>query len=105
MSNEQEQRIWIGLFAATGEPDNIHLQGCPGAYVTVLGRARNESIFRKRVTDQAGTIGLIIDEMVWSEPLSERLKRFEVEPYLHSLVVEAEKTGQIMFGIFHAWEG
>ena len=105
MTGEPEKSMWIGLFRVTGPPDNVHLQGCPGAYVTVLGCARNETTFRHRVSDGVVTIGLTLDEVVWTELLSERLERFAVEEYLLGLAAEADRTGELRFGIFHAWEG
>ena len=95
---------WIGLFRLSGPPENVHLQGCLGAYVTVLAVAGDETEFERRVADAADAIGLAVEEAVWREPLAQRLERYHIEDYLVTMAREASETGEVRFGVFDVWE-
>jgi hypothetical protein len=95
---------WIGLFSVTGPPDNVHLRGCPGAYVTALAVADDGNDFASRVERCAADIGLEIDGVVWTERLATRLEHYEIDGYLLALAGEAGQSGDVRFGVFHAWE-
>lgn len=104
MTTRKTNEIWIGLFGVSGSPSNIHLNGCPGAYVTVLTNASDEECFKSRVLSDTKSLGLHIDEIMWCMTLKNRLLKYDIEDYLQILAKEVKETDETRFGIFHAWE-
>lgn len=100
----QMKRVLLGLVRVIGPLDNPILDGCKGAYVNVVARARNEIEFSKIVITKAEEIGLIVDHIEWIEMMVDRLRKFVIEEYVIKLAQEVEKEGGCRFGVFHAWE-
>ena len=72
--------------------------------MTVLSVANGREQFVRRVTESAADIGLDIDKILWSEPLDERLNRYDIDDYLLKLADEAKHTKEVRYGTFHIWE-
>ena len=104
MDKDSTEQVWIGLLGLTGPPENQYFEASPGAYVTVLARASDQAVFRARAAQGARELGLEVKEVLWSEPLQGRLRRYDIEEYLLSLADEVRETGELRFGVFHAWE-
>ena len=104
MSAASTEGVWIGLFGVIGPPDLPELDGCPGAYVTVLSMACDKQSFLSRVWIDAEALGLAVQEVVWCEPLETRLERYDIEDYLRQLAEEVRAHDETRFGVFHAWE-
>jgi hypothetical protein len=57
-----------------------------------------------RIRTDAHEIGLEVDEIVWCEPLEDRLARYDIEDYLLQHANATRNDGATRFGVFHAWE-
>ena len=99
-----KDEVWIGLVALSGAPTNPALQGSNGAYSNVLARCHNKDEFRASVSHAASSLDLRLEELLWADPLTTRVRRHEVEEYLLDLAREVESEGCVRFGVFHTWE-
>lgn len=99
-----KDNIWIGLICISGKPDNPILDGCLGAYVNTLAWAENIEEFHQTVSINALKMNLHVEEILWAEPIEDRLRKNNIDDYLIELANEIETKGDCRFGIFHAWE-
>ncbi len=55
--------------------------------------------------EEAGRLGLQHEEVLWAEPLKDRLHRFGIDDYLLEIAGKLQPGEEGAFGKFHAWEG
>jgi len=60
--------------------------------------------FREGVDVEAKELGWQCHEILWSEPMADRLERFDIDDYLLGLSRHLQPDGEGLFWKFHSWE-
>lgn len=100
----QKKEVWIGL-ALVSQPSGVTTLGdADKAYVNVLSLATDEKGFWESVEKAVEELELVLNSMEDAEPLKIRVSNHFVHPYIIDLAAEAEKTGEVKFDTFQAFD-
>jgi len=94
--------IWIGVVELTGTPTNAILEKCEGAISVFLTVANTRRDFLREAEKEASVLELKVVEILWAEPLQQRLKRYEVDDDILDKAARLKCKGE--YCEFHVWE-
>lgn len=98
------KEVWIGLVGVVPRPGNDLLGKAKQGFVNILALAASTSEYGAQVERVLDELGLDVTEIEDSEPLSERLSKWTVDPEISRLAQEVNSTGFARFGTFHVYE-
>ena len=99
-----KDELWIGLAKVEQVKRNGVLGDADGAYTNAIGRASSRLRFRAKVSDGLTQLGLKLIRLEDAETLRERLSKYSIDPELMKVAEDAEVTGAVEFGTFHAFD-
>jgi hypothetical protein len=98
-----EQSKWIGL-AHVFPLDSDVLGPASGAYVNVVGFAKDKLSFRKKVKLELAKIGLQLKRLEAAEPFNNRLSKFRLGEEILELSNRIESgESAVAFSKFHTY--
>lgn len=103
-NRELPKEVWIGLVGVVPRPGNDLLGNAKQGFVNILALARTKSEYRSEVGRILDELGLDVSEIEDSEPLSDRLSKWTVDPDILALAEEVNSTGFARLGTFHVYD-
>jgi hypothetical protein len=97
--------LWIGLAEVTQTSNPGVLGTSAGAFTNAIARAVSRNSFRSTVKDAVTALGLRLTRLESAETLTARLAEYSLDAELTKVAEEANKTGCVEFGTFHAFGG
>lgn len=96
--------LWIGLAKVEQTKRNGVLGDADRAYTNAIAKASSRQRFRAKVTDSLTQLGLKLIRLEEAETLKDRLSKYSVDTDLMKVAEEAELTGDVGYGTFHAFD-
>lgn len=103
-SSKTSPIVWIGLVGVFDQSPNKILEGAPGAYVNVLALAQDSEGYQAQVREALSSAGFKVFEIEETEPFSDRMAKFKMDPALRALAAEVAQTGVPSCGEFYVFE-
>ena len=99
-----KDKLWIGLAKVEQNKRNGVLGDADRAYTNAIAKASSRLSFRTKVAADLTQLGLKLIRLEDAETLNDRLSKFSIDPELIKVAQEAEVTGGVRFGTFHAFD-
>ena len=101
-SNNKE--LWIALAHVEQLARGGTLGDSDRAYVNVMGSAISRADFRRQIKKAVESLELVLLRVENPEPLEMRLSKHSIHRDLSKLAKKLQKTGELGFGVFHAYD-
>jgi hypothetical protein len=99
-----DDELWIGLAKVEQSTRNGTLGEADGAYTNAIAKASSRLNFRRKVRDSLKQLELKLIRLENPQTLNERLAKYSIDPELVKVAEEADLTGNVGFGTFHAFD-
>lgn len=102
-SKKYPSNFWIGLAQVKARDPKI--LGAANAYVNVVSIAESRSKFRQKIKEALETMNIQLQKLEDAEPLSLRVKKFEVDKNLLRLADSLfENPSTVKLSTFHTYD-
>src|ERR1051326_3423812 len=99
-----KDELWIRLAKVEQRTRNGILGDADGVYTNAIGKASSRWEFRGKGFENLKQLELKLIRLEDAQTLNERLAKYSINPELMKIAEEAEVTGNVGFGTFHAFD-